>query len=170
MSILSKISETIWGKTEVHNEMPQFIPTPPSESPAYSDAHIQMLRESYQVDSKDSMLKLIDDSVLSLRCKEAFKGVVMNLYDTNIIFSNNSKIPNAVDIAYLEWQIDIFPVILTSSSRSDRLNPIWSEIYNLVLGQLRTRLSRTQDKDRVEILFHRHDTHSETTVTKQENK
>ena len=169
MSIFSNIRDKIFGSPEQNNpidEMPQFIPTPSTEPPQYSDEHVRMLERHHQVESKEDMIKFIENSSLDTDIKQCFTNIVSNMYDRNVIMANNDR-PNGIEIAFLEAQLWIFPMILTSASKTDRASPEFIEIYNMILFQLRTRLSRTDTKDREGITSTKHTLAYETSIKRQ---
>lgn len=166
MSLYSSIKENLFpSKQESVNELPQFIPTPATEQPQFSEAHIQLIERNHQVESKEDMINFIDESGLSMGCKIMFKNVITNVYDRNIIFADNSK-TNGVDIAYLEIMIDIFPLFITAATKSDRLKPEYNQIKSEIEVQLRSRLSRTTSKDRERIIATKNVTTNEVLLKK----
>lgn len=163
MSLLDKIFGN--SQKNVVGELPQFIPTPPVEHPQFSDSQIQFIERNHQVESKEDMINYVNQSNLSLNCKNNFINIITNLYDRNIIYADNSKM-NGAEIAYLEILLDIYPIILSSTTKNDRIKPEFLETFNMIKTQLRNRLSRTVGLDRERILITKNQNSSEITMRK----
>lgn len=171
MSIFSNITDKIFGTSHDNSiqEMPQFIPTPPTELPNFSEPHIQLIERNHQVESKDDMIKFIDDADLSCSCKQCFKNIVLNVYDRNVIFADNSQ-TNGVEIAYIESMLDIYPQIWTTATKNDRIKPVFLQILNDIKMQLRIRLTRTTGVDRERIIATKNVNTNEIKVTRPERR
>lgn len=166
MSIFSGLKGLFGGNKNV-SEMPQLIPTNLTEAQQFSEPHIQLIERNHQVDSKEDMIHYIEDSGLSIKCREAFKNIASNVYDRNIIMADNSQ-TNGVDIAFLENKIDMFPIILTSATKTDRSKSEFLQIQSMLLMQLRTRLTRTTGPDRERIVSTRHTISTESIIKRGE--
>jgi len=58
-------------------------------------------------------------------------------------------------IAYWRAKIDVMGVVLCNAWKSDRLNPEFTQIEQLILSQIWYRLKRTKGKDRESIISRR---------------
>ena len=170
--IVSDLADAIMGKPKVQPEdmyLPANLPEidfSQYNTPEFHEEQNRRAELNIKVDSKDAMIKYVKESSLSLRCKNAWMGIIETYYDRNILLSdltgkkvNQGRISTdeKVQIAYWRAKIDVMGSVRCNSWKSDRLNPVFTTIEQLVLTQIWFRLSRTKGPDRESILSRRVD-------------
>lgn len=117
----------------------------------YPESYYRNQTEIRKVNSEEDMKNWIESALLSRRCKDAFKSLVANLYDDNIILSYHS-LEIQSEIAYLKAKVYLKAFVTANSYKSDVYNPVWGLIMNEVFYQLELRFTRTVGGDRERIV------------------
>ena len=169
---VSTIADAILGKPKtIPDDM--YLPAQLPEidfsqynTPEFHEEQNRRAELNMKVDSKEAMIKFVKESSLSLRCKNAWLGIIETYYDRNILLSdltgkkvNQGRISTdeQVQIAYWRAKIDVVGTVRCNSWKSDRLNPTFTVIEQLVLTQVWYRLKRTKGPDRESIISRRVD-------------
>ena len=158
MNIFSKISDALSGRSG-QSQIPPDMQMPPqnniqfapSTGADYPESFYRHQTEIRKVESAEDMTKWIDDAGLSLRCENALKSLVANLYDDNIILSHHNN-PIEAEISYLEAKVFLWSGVLASAYKSDTNNPSLGLIMHELFFQLKLRFTRTIGADRERIV------------------
>lgn len=123
-----------------------------SGSPAadYPESFYRNQTDIRKVDSRQSMVDWVETALLSRKCKDAFKSLIANLYDDNIILSYHVDELHS-EISFLKAKVYLKAFVTANSYKSDVYNPVWGLIMNEVFYQLELRFTRTIGVDRERI-------------------
>jgi len=117
----------------------------------YPESYYRNQTEIRKVSSQKEMNDWVEDALLSRRCKDAFKSLIANLYDDNIILSYHALEIQA-EISFLKAKVYLKAFVTANSYRSDVYNPVWGLITNEIFYQLELRFTRTIAGDRERIV------------------
>lgn len=117
----------------------------------YPESYYRNQTEIRKVNSQQDMNDWVESALLSRRCKDAFKSLIANLYDDNIILSYHA-LEIQSEISFLKAKVYLKAFVTANSYRSDVYNPVWGLITNEVFYQLELRFTRTVGADRERIV------------------
>lgn len=117
----------------------------------YPESYYRNQTEIRKVNSQKEMNDWVESALLSRRCKDAFKSLIANLYDDNIILSYHS-LELQSEISFLKARVYLKAFVTANSYKSDVYNPVWGLIMNEVFYQLELRFTRTVGVDRERIV------------------
>ena len=117
----------------------------------YPESYYRNQTEIRKVNSQQGMVDWVEGALLSRRCKDAFKSLIANLYDDNIILSYHS-LEIRSEISFLKARVYLKAFVTANSYKSDVYNPVWGLIMNEVFYQLELRFTRTVGGDRERIV------------------
>lgn len=116
----------------------------------YPESFYRNQTDIRKVNSQKDMIDWVESALLSRRCKDAFKSLIANLYDDNVILSYHVDELHT-EIRLLKAKIYLRTFVITNSYKSDVYNPVWALIMNEVFYQFELRLTRTISVDRERI-------------------
>ena len=128
--IVSDLADAIMGKPKVQPEdmyLPANLPEidfSQYNTPEFHEEQNRRAELNIKVDSKEAMKQYVKESSLSLRCKNAWLGIIETYYDRNILLSdltgkkvNQGRISTdeKVQIAYWRAKIDVMGSVRCNS-------------------------------------------------------
>ena len=116
----------------------------------YPESYYRNQNEIRKVGSEEAMNEWVESSLLSRKCKDAFKSLIANLYDDNVILSYHA-LEIQSEIAFLKAKVFLAAPVKANSYKSDVYNPVWSLVMSEIFYQLELRFTRTVGEDRERI-------------------